>query len=292
MKIMLIDDKKNNPETKKIIEVIGKNNVGLFENIENYKDTDFDYLEECQKNYKKIYSLSPQSLLKFKVRIPYYYNIFGTYPNYACFSQYYSQLQGASGVFVSDKKLNKFSEWLGLNSLWVNPAITVNDYPYTSRKFLTPKLNIGFIQKENPSNIIKNMWYAKKSNWNLHIFGNHKDIEDASYYSDFSSFYSNIQVFIDMQESPTSEALVAMSLGIAVLAYNQSKSFDCILFDKVHYFEIDFLHSNTILEILRYSDKRREKLERLGKSGSYLIQKYFNNTETVNQKLKFMQVMV
>lgn len=282
MELMIVDREPFSLETQKILEILGKDRVTV------YSPTNI--LEDYQKNYKLLYALDPQDLIKFKVKIPYFYNVSGSYYTYNNFSSFYSQITGASGVFVSDKKLNKFSEWLNLNTLWVNPQIDITNYRYTYRKFLTPKLNIGFVQKGDTSDILKNMWYAKRSNWNLHILGNNKDILDAEYYSNESTFYENIHIFLEVNSISSPESLKAMSMGIALIAYNKGRYFDNILFDKVHYFEIDFLDSNTILEILRYSDKRREKLERLGKSGSYLIAKYFNSSDIVKQKLSYMKI--
>ena len=79
-----------------------------------------------------------------------------------------------------------------------------------------------------------------------------------------------------------------MLLGCIPITGNMHDNEDCVMFDKYHYLKLDFIDANTILETLRYADKRREKLYRMSKEGRKLVYKYFDSKESANQKISII----
>ncbi|MDB4330505.1 hypothetical protein N9948_02170, partial [bacterium] len=255
-------------------------------------------------------------------KIPYFYNIYlNTYHskpelNYRDFQKRYSQVKGASAVFVNDKKLNRFSNWAGLNSYFLNKPVDTLSYKFKrGRKFMTPKLNIGYIPSSKlfgetqRNKIFEDVWSSAKNNWILHTpDGNNLNISDRNVIKykttpkdgssfDYSEIYKNSHVIInpesiyhdDVDYSHSEYNLEAMSTGCVSICPNEHGTNSDYSFDKVHYFKLDFIDSNTLLDTLRYVDKRREKLDRMSHSGSQLIKKYYDVRKIAQQKIQVMK---
>jgi len=309
--MILIDE--NHPELK---EWANKTHVGIY-TYNQLKDDFLNYnilakewssFEENQKDYNCVYSTNPQFLLNKKIKIPYFYNIysniFDNEMDFKEFNNYYSQLAGANAVFVNERTLNKYSSWLELNSYWVNSAI--NSYDYIPKKFFTPKLHIGYVYNGNNDvyDLVKKIISIKKSNWIFHIYeGNRHDIsaeftENVVFY-DGENFekriFENTHVLLDIidprypKEFPSDLAARAMSGGVVLISNNSHNNNSNIFFDKTHYFKLDFNSANDVADILRYCDKRREKLERVSISGKDVVNKYFSNKVIVSEKLRIIK---
>ena len=277
-------------ETNELLKQVTSKNVSILTKEELLQN------DNIQKNFELVYAPNPNDLLNLRIRIPYFYDIPIRDINYNIFSSYYSQISGAKAVFVKDKKLNKFAEWSELNTYWVNSGIDLIQYKYWAHKYLTPQLHILYID-DNPevSKIIQELWYARKANWILHIYKNKifKPTENIILHDDETSLkqlYDSCHIFLNpdlcSNNFPSSNCLEAMSSGCTVVSSNDHGNLSHILFDKVHYFKLDFIDKNTILETIRYVDKRREKLDRLSLAGSSLVHKYFDLKQIVRQKIE------
>jgi len=233
--------------------------------------------EEIQKDFDCLYSTSPHFIINKKIKIPYFYNIYaGEVENeliFNVFNNFYSKLQGANAVFVNDKKLNKYAEWLDLNSYWIPNGI--NEYKFKNKKFLTPKLHIGIPLNSDPD-IKEKLLFAKKSNWEFHT----------------ENIYDNCHVYLNLSKDycfPNKNSLEAMSNSCVLISTNLHGNNTNIIFDDVHYIKLDFLDVNIILDALRYSDKRREKLERIAWTGAKMVNKYFLNKDLDKQRLEIIK---
>ena len=267
--------------------------------------SNWDTFEEDQVKFDAVYSLSPDFILGKKLKIPYFYNVpsglFKNELNFNYFSRYYSQLSGASAVFVNDKKLNKYCEWMDLNSYLVNEGVAVTKTKFSYKRFITPKLHIGFIGDENTYDLLKDIWPARKSNWTLHIpkkknfsFSDFSDGSTVFYLGDDyeKEIFENCHIVINayrgknnsIENFPSKNSCKAMLSGCVLVSSNLHGNNTNILFDGVHYFKLDFVDKNTLLETLRYIDKRREKLDKMAKKGYNIVKKYFNIKETVIKK--------
>jgi hypothetical protein len=76
-----------------------------------------------------------------------------------------------------------------------------------------------------------------------------------------------------------------MLRGSVLIDSNSHGNNTNIFFDKFNYFKLDFIDTNTILNTLRFLDKRREKLESCAKEGRRNIKKYFDFRDTAKLKL-------
>ena len=256
-----------------------------------------DSFEDIQKDYDCLYSTSPHYIINKKLKIPYFYNIYAKELieelNFNLFNNFYSKIQGATAIFVNDKKLNKYSEWLDLNSYWVPNCFDEKNYFFIFRKFFTPKLNIGIFLEDDSDlySILDKIIFAKKANWVFHIFNNTLKNEDIVEIKDKKDVYNNCHIFLNLSKShcfPDKNCLEAMSSGCVVLSPNYHGNNTHIIFDDIHYYRLDFLDTNVILDALRFCDKRREKLERISKKGSLVANKYFNSKSTKFEKLNIM----
>lgn len=285
-------------KTNENLEIAKHITATIFENI---------YLfEKNQENFSGVYCPDPQELLKIKIKIPYAYNITPkTFPqemDFNIFSKFYSQLGGASIVFVSDKKLNKLTNWLQLNSYYMNESIDTS-IPFTPKKFFTPKMDIGFIVKDSEDlELIKKVILLKKANWTFHIGGLNEipqelKNKDTIFYSGDSSrvideILTKTQVCLNVdllkdnmaEAFPSRLGLQAMLKGCVLVSSNNQGNNTHIMFDKFNYIKLDFLDVNTIAETLKYLDKRREKLESLAKEGNKIVRKYFDCREIAKLK--------
>ena len=278
---------------------------------------------EDQKNFDAVYITRSEDVSQGVYKIPYFYNIYkNTYSynveaNYQSFQHTYSSIKGASKVFVNDRRLNKFSNWLGLDSYFINRPVNTNKFKFNrNRRFLTPKLNIGiipssnFLDKENPRNkIFEDIYSCMKSNWILHIpdgrdlsIGDNNVVKykvlgkDKPEY-DYSEIFLNSHVIINPEKndytgldySHEGRCFEAMATGCVSIHPNLESSCNDYMFDKVHYLKMDFIDSNTILNILRYADKRRNKIESMSYACKDLISKYYDVRKIVQQKIQIIK---
>lgn len=299
------------------IAIIVKDMTKEFKEIQNLLGEDclfFKYsieFDKRQSDFSGVYCPDPRELLKIKVKIPYIYDIspktFDDEMNYNSFIKFYSQISGPSAVFVSDKKLNKSANWWGLNSYWVNKAVDT-DISFRSRKFLTPKLHIGYIYENKESfDVVKNIIFAKKSNWVFHIYlpqsidSEIKNTDTIFYSGDIGrvkeEMLSKIHVFLNFdllirntsELFPSETSAESMLAGSVLISSNSQGNNTHIIFDKFNYLKLDFVDTNTILDTLRFVDKRREKLESLAKEGSKSIRKYFDYKEIAKIKVDILK---
>ena len=253
--------------------------------------------EEIQQDFDLIYSPTPDLIWGKTLKIPYCYDLNKGFSEYSSFENYYSKISGAKRVFVCDKKLNKFATWLGLDTYWQNPQVDIVKWSFSNRKYFTPKLHIGCVYKDVPTfNLIKDLIVSKKSNWVFHIYlppdlelGDSISREDVVlYHGDLEkaklNMFKTIQVFLNLfipkgpslESFPIQDCLQAMSCGVPVISTNIHDNLDHLLFDKTQYFKIDFTDTNTVLDLLRAVDKRREKLERISFLGRSVVEKNCN----------------
>jgi len=311
---MLVSGERVSDTCLEMIHQIGFGSIHqyIYSNGNFLNGVDF---ENDQKYFDCIYSPDPDILLKLKLRIPYYYDIptgrFNQELNYTVFNKYYSQLGGAKAVFVNDKKMNRYAHWAGLNSFWVNEGINLNEGVnfeknlLTPKKFMTPKLHIGYVyDTEANYKLIKNVISAKKSNWIFHMYNAHDLKQDGSikFYNGIKDLarrkiYENCQIFLNpslpyknsITQVPSLVTLESMAQGCIALCGNIHDNADSILFDKYHYFKLDFIDANTIIETLRYVDKRREKLDNVSKAGRKVVFKYFDAKKSAKQKIDILK---
>ena len=306
MKIMLVKGRETDDTCLEMIRQLGHGNIHSYQYDSNGFDKDFD---GDQKYFDCIYSPDPKILLKVKPKIPYFYDIpsgrFNHELNYKVFDKYYSQLGGAKAVFVNDKKMNKYAHWSELNPYWVDSGIDLDKDYYQPKKFITPKLKIGYIFNYPENNqIVKDVFSAKKSNWEFHLYNSEGISQDGSvmYYDgnlelSKKSIYENCHVILNptapyrhsLLPVPSTVALEAMYSGCITISGNIHDNADHLLVDKYHYFKLDFIDANTIIETIRYADKRREKLERMSKAARSLITKYYDSKESAKKKLEIIQ---
>lgn len=325
MKLLIIDNSSENLnyETLEFMRQLGTS-CSVFSSVkESYKKEEY-YSEvnlldpisfiETQAKYDAILVIDISKINKdINFRIPYFYNIYrNTYDiklenDYSFFSNKYGELQGASAVFVNDSKLNKFSNWLGLNSYFINKPVDTYFYKYASKKFLVPKLHIGYIPSSSGvdsyrDRIIEDVWSAAKSNWVMHTSESIKCIKNKINYTfdssfDFSQFYKNIHVLVNPEDIYHKDACKsyldyskeAMSQGVVSLTSNQRNINSDYLFDKVHYFRISYSKPNEVLDTLRYVDKRRSKLSRMSYLGSKYIERYYGIKNIVQNKIQIIK---
>lgn len=331
MKLIIIDfsDYPINFETEEFIRQLGDSVTVYTMRKDLYKSFwYYEYLKEfsteCfvngQASADAVYVCRSNNLEHLKFKIPYFYNIYaGTWDhfldfNYQKFNKHFSKIKGAGAVFVNDKKINEFSHWCGLNSYFINqPVNTPKNKLIRNRKFIIPKLHIGFLPsinrnrvKGNRNKIVEDMWASAKSNWVLHIpEGKELDISDknvikykisqAGVYNP-CEIYKNSHVLVNPEDlsrtlEPTfkSFTLEAMSTGCVGIESNQHDNNTDYMFDKFHYFKLDYIDSNTLLDMLRYVDKRRSKLSNMSAGGSQLVQKYYNVGKIVQQKIQIIK---
>jgi len=174
MKIMMVIGNKFTPTSLEMVRQLGRGRIHtyIYSDGKFMNGMDFD---NDQKYFDCIYSPNPDILLKLKPKIPYFYDIpsgtFNQELNYRVFDRHYSQLGGAKAVFVSDKKMNRYAHWAGLNPYWVDEGIDLEKDSYVLKKFLTPKLNIGYIyDHEDNYQIVKDVFCARKPNWVFHLY--------------------------------------------------------------------------------------------------------------------------
>lgn len=293
---------ENHPEFK---ELSKEKHIGIYvynkerNDFLRYAEKTWISFEEEQKYFDCVYATNPDFLLNKKIQIPYFYNIKPQQGlKYKEFNDYYSELIGASAVFVDDSFLNKYSCWLGLNSFWVNSATFPQKY--IPKKFRTPKLHIGYVYdgNENAYNLVKKLVYLKKSNWVFHIYqGNKHDINNEVFYDGDgfeSKMFENIHILLDIPDYaldkwPNSLCSKAMSSGVVVLSKSLNHNNTHIIFDKTHYFKLEYCSAESISEVLKYCDKRREKLEKVSIEGSQIIKKYFDPKDIVSQKIRIIE---
>lgn len=311
MKIMFVTDDTISDTCLEMIRQLGYGNLGhyIYNGVSFKNNKDFD---NDQKYFDCIYSPNPEILLKLKPKIPYFYDIpSGTFDfdlNFKVFNQHYSQLGGAKAVFVNDKKMSRYASWEELNPFWVNEGIDFEKHDCVYKKFLTPKLNIGFINdSEEDYKIIKDVLFAKKPNWVFHIYNSGNLEQDGSikFYEGRldlvkKTIYENSQIIINpsipfknsLRPFPLTIALEAMYNGCVNISGNVHDNVDNVLFDNFHYFKLDFIDANTIIETLRYADKRRDKLERMSRGGAGVVKKYFNAKESARLKLDIIRSLI
>lgn len=332
MKLIVIDNSHFplSQETEEFVKQLGKKNVTIYnyrkELYKNfwYYDILKDYSKEefisDQATHDAVYVTQSGDGLVLPYKIPYFYNIYlYTYSHvpelgYKDFQKRYSQAKGASAVFVNDKKLNRFANWMDLNSYFINKPVNTYKYKFIrNRKFITPKLHIGFIPssrlfgESHRNKIFEDMWASAKNNWILHIpdgrdlcipdknVVKHKVLSDSSF--DYSEIYKHSHIMInpeniyhdDLDYSHSHYNFEAMSTGCVSICPNQHGTNSDYLFNDVHYFKLDYVDSNNLLDAIRIADKRREKLDRMSKAGSQLIKKYYDVRMVVQQKIQVMK---
>jgi len=304
MKIALIF-KEDSKEYTEIPKILG-DSCTVFKDI-----LDFDKNKE---NYDCVYSPDPKELLKIQNKIPYFYDISAKTVigemDYASFFKFYSQISGSLATFTSDKKLNKNACWMNLNSYWVNKSADT-DIIFKFKKFVTPKLNVGYIFQDPESfEIIKKVIYAKKDSWLFHVYYPF-EIDDSLknkgvffYSGDLSKakedILSKVHVNIDFDLNlsnmsdtfPSEIGKDTLLSGTILISSNPQGNNTHILFDKFNYFKLDFIDANTILDTLRYIDKRREKLEVMAKAGAEVVKKYFDYKRIAQQKVDIIKSLL
>lgn len=311
MKVMFITGEQKSDTCLEMIRQLGYGSLGHYVysdgSFKNNKDFDND-----QKYFDCIYSPNPEILLRLKPKIPYFYDIpSGTFDfdlNFKVFNQHYSQLGGAKAVFVSDKKMSRYAAWEELNPFWVNEGIDFEKQECVPKKFFTPKLHIGFINdSEEDYKIIKDVLCAKKPNWEFHIYNSGNIEQDGSikFYEGNPQLakkmiYENSHLIINpsipcnnsLRPFPLEIALESMYNGCVNISGNIHDNADNVLFDNFHYFKLDFIDANTVIETLRYADKRRDKLERMAVSSKEVVKKYFNAKESARNKLDVIHKLI
>lgn len=291
------------------LALISENNEMIeMANILGEKCTLFKTIEEFsnkQEEFSGVYCPKIKELLKIKVKIPYAYDITPKTTldemNYNSFAKFYSQLGGPSVVFVSDKKLNKNANWLGLNSYYILESANTNIL-FKPRKFLTPKLHIGYIY-DNEENfpVFKNLLLAKKTNWVFHVYSPHEIPDVYSYSGDLTrakeEMLSRVHVLLNhdtlpynMSESfPTKLGAEAMLSGCVLVSSNSQGNNTHIFFDKFNYIKLDFVDVNSVISTLLYLDKRREKLEAIAKEGNKVVRKYLDFKEVAKLRVSILR---
>lgn len=325
MKLLILDNSSYplNFETLEFIKQLGKNNVLVYSQREDlYLKSEYsgivkkfnqeNFIQD-QSKFDAVYVTNTEDNLKGIYKIPYFFNIYShTWDihheqEYINFENRYSQLKGAGAVFVNDRILNKYAHWLGLNSYYLNKPINTYYYKFDkNRKFITPKLNIGYIpshlKNSNRNVIFKKIVESSKSNWVFHVpDGNildldhprvikHKITKDSGI--DYYEIYNNSHIFLNPEDPKTDkeisfeqECCQAMSCGVIVLKTNFHNNNMETLFDSVNYFNMRSINLDSILEDLKYIDKRREKLNYMSKISSDYVFKYCDVKKIVNQKI-------
>jgi len=329
MKLLILDNSSYplNFETLEFIKQLGKNNVSIYGQREDvYKNNEYsgivrkfnqeNFIQD-QSKFDAVYVTNTEDTLKGIYKIPYFFNIYShTWDlsheqEYKNFENRYSQLKGAGAVFVNDRLLNKYAHWLGLNSYYLNKPIDTYCYKFDKyKKFLIPKLNVGFIPSPNinsqRNNIFKKIVESSKSNWEFHIADGsildfdhpkvirHKITKGSGI--DYSEIYKNSHIFLNPEDPKTDkessfeqECYQAMSWGVIVLKTNFHNNNMETLFDNVNYFNMQSLDLENILEDLRYIDKRREKLNYMSKISSDYVYKYCDVRKIVQQKIMIIK---
>lgn len=272
-----------------------------------------DNFYEDQKYFDGIYAVNPKFIVDKKVSIPYFYNILpellDNELDFREFNTFYSRLKGASSVFVGDKKLSKYSEWAELESYWVSQGIDVAKTLYSPKKFFTPKLKIGYVYDGDIETykLMLEVVLLKKSNWEFHfvlgnydheILGNLRELNGAVvFHNSRKEMYLEANIILDPRipkkskvcEFPSKLFLESLASGCVVVTSNLSGNQDNVLFDKVNYFKLDFVDTNTVISTLRYIDKRREKLERMSHKGRGLVKKYYSIHSSAAKKIAVME---
>jgi len=309
MKVLILTGTTISDTCIEMLRKLGKGGAHLYIYSEGKFSNGMDF-DNDQKYFDCIYSPDPDILLKVKPKIPYFYDVpsgrFDQELNFRVFDRHYSQLGGAKAVFVSDKKMNRYAHWAELNPYWVDEGIDLEKDYYIPKKFLTPKLNIGYIyDHEENYQIIKDVFYARKPNWVFHLYNAYdlkQDKGDIKFYDgDINlvkrSIYENSHIILNpstpyknsITQVPSQVSLEAMFNGCISVSGNIHENADHLIFDKYHYFKLDFIDANTIIETLRYADKRREKLDRMSKSGRNLVTKYYNAKESAKKKIEIIK---
>jgi len=311
MKIMLVTTGSPFGDVEsEMIRLLGRSvHLYIYKDGKFLNGMDFD---NDQKYFDCIYSPDPELLLKLKLKIPYFYDIpsgkFKYELNYRVFEKHYSQLGGAKAVFVSDKKMSKYAHWSGLETHWVNGGVALEKDNYVPKKFITPKLHIGYIyDHEENYQIVKDVFSAKKPNWVFHLYNAYdlKQEGNIKFYSGEEgmcrkSIYENSHIILNpstpyknsITPVPSQVFLEAMLNGCISISGNIHDNADHLMFDKYHYLKLDFIDANTIIETLRFADKRREKLARMSKSGRDTVLKYFNAKESAKSKLNIIKSLI
>ena len=316
MKLAILDNNFPNTkdfsrffEIKEFIRVLGYKNIKIYtENTSHpaacqYKDyvCNISEFEESQNNFDCVYSYDPRLLMERRIKIPYFYDIpsfcFDNELDYRAFEQIYARLAGASAVFVYDKLLNKYAHWLDLNSYWAPKSVDTDVFQFNKKKYAVPYLNILLYDAANADprqhELVKLMRKAFKASWDINIVhytdsvsAIKKALSDAHICLQLSFEYAG-----KLDTFPNSFLATAMSVGCVGLANNYHGNNTNIMFDKVHYFRLDDIFENiedtaeNIVQVIKYVDRRREKLERVSEDGSKAISKYFNIKSIVNLKL-------
>jgi hypothetical protein len=331
MKLLILDNSYYpiNFETEEFVKQLGKSNVTIFsQRSDIHKNTWFsdiikkfdpeNFIQE-QSKFNAVYITNTQDNLEGIYKIPYFFNIYAHTWNtfreseYKVFQDRYSQLKGAGAVFVNDKLQNKYCHWLGLNSYFLNKPINTYIYKFDkSKKFITPKLNIGFVPSQEPNSernkIFKQVLELSKSNWIFHIpDGNILEVDKANLIrhkiannhgseSNFSEIFKHSHLFlnpedprIDFQQSFEEACVQSMACGNIVVKTNFHNNNSETFFDNVHYLKMDSLDIPHIIENLKYADKRREKLWNMSRMSSEYIYKYFDVRSIVQYKLMIIK---
>ena len=87
---------------------------------------------------------------------------------------------------------------------------------------------------------------------------------------------------------PDINSLEAMTHGCALISSNPHGNNTSVFFDDLNYLKLDYIDANTILDALRYADKKRGKLESISKEGRLDSAKYFNYKDTAIQKVSVL----
>jgi len=311
MKIMLVIGDKSGDAVLEMVRQLGIGNMHYYVYKEGKFLNSVDF-ENDQKYFDCIYSPDPDILLKLKLKIPYFYDIpsgrFNHELNYRVFDKHYSQLGGAKAVFVNDKKMSRYAHWAGLNPHWVNDGIDFENFSFSPKKFIMNKLNIGYIyDNEDNYKIIKDVFSAKKPNWVFHLYKAYDLKQDGNikfYNGDLNMtkkvIFDNCHIMLNpstpcnhsITPVPSKVSLEAMLSGCISVSGNMHNNMDHVIFDKFHYLKLDFIDANTIIETLRYADKRREKLDRMSKAGRDLVLKYYDAKESAKRKLNIIKSLI
>jgi len=307
MKLLIVEN-KTNPEILFFKKVLGENCEII---IKNNKEN--NYLEK-QKNFDAIYTTNPLNLLDLKISIPYFYNIpsglFNNELDFNVFHNFYSKIKGASGVFVSDKKLHKYSLWSDLNAYWIANAGII-PYPKIPnlKNYLSSKLKIGYIYSGNEEDfkIIEETILMGKNNWEFYVnlqsyrsnlFNNLKKYNNKIYFfSSNEEIYDKVHILIEFYTPknnraipfPTHNTLQSIGYGCVPLVSNISNNWDYVFFDKTHYLKLDYTDSNTIISALRYIDRRRKKIETINFLAKKQLYKYFSLDKIIEEKIEIIR---
>lgn len=331
MKLLILDNSfyPLNFETSEFVKQLGKSNVEIHsvrddihrktEYADIIKKFDQERFIQDQARFDAVYISNTEDTLIGVYKIPYFFNIYShTWDidhelEFRNFEKRYSQLKGAGAVFINDRILNKYAHWIGLNSYYLNKPIDTYQYTFDRyKKFLTPKLNIGFIpsHKENcPRNtIFKKVAELSKNNWVFHIpegnfldfnFKNvitHKINKKEGSGLDYSEIYKNSQIIFnpedpknDLGYSFSHECFQAMACGVIALKTNFHNNNMETLFDNVNFFKINSLRIESIIEDIRYIDKRREKLSKMSRMSYDYVYKYSDVRKIVQNKIMIIK---